>query len=103
METPDQVPETLELPPPEVRDWYFSFGYGQRLHAARAGEGEGEGEGIPLDNCYVLIRGDFQGARMRMYRLFGTVWCDQYAQLPPEITGKDLSFLIGPIGSSQSE
>lgn len=96
-----------EFTGPEVRDWYFTFGYGQRLQAMRArrnddDDGGGEGLGISLNDCYVKIHGDFNSARMRMYELFGTVWCDQYAKLPPEFKWIDLSILIGLTGSSQS-
>ena len=89
-----ETPETQPL-----CDWYFTFGYGQRLFAVRAGGGDPRGEGIPLDNCYVRIRGDFQTARERMYRLFGNAWCDQYKdQLPivPGLTYRDLTLLLPP-------
>ena len=101
METPETQPETPILPEAEVCDWYFTFGYGQRLFAVSAGGSDTQGEGIPLDNCYVRIYGDFQTAREHMYRLFGNVWCDQYKELPrvPGCTLRDLTLPLDlPVG-----
>jgi hypothetical protein len=68
----------------EIREWIFTFGFGQRLHAARRADGAAGavGAGLHLDGCYIRIRGDFTSARLEMIRLFGPVWCDQYEQLP---------------------
>jgi hypothetical protein len=66
----------------EVREWFFSFGYGQALRACTASGAYGGGEGIPLDNCFVRITGTHQGARAKMADLFGRCWCDQYNELP---------------------
>ena len=66
------------------RDWYFTFGYGQRLYAGHRDQVDIQGEGIPLDECYVVLHGTYLGTRQQMCTLFGRIWCDQYRELPPE-------------------
>jgi len=39
------------------------------------------GPGVSIDGYYVVIHGDFHGARARMVELFGATWCGQYAEL----------------------
>lgn len=85
-----------------METWYFTFGFGQTLRAFSAGGvADGLGEGVPLDNAYVAIRAEHAAAaRAEMVRLFGRVWCDQYAELPelPGLEWRDLTALI-PAGA----
>jgi hypothetical protein len=43
------------------QDWYFTFGCGQ-----------------PHENCYTVIHGEHDKARLEMVRRFGWKWCMQY-------------------------
>lgn len=84
---PDQATAVAvaDPPPDEIREWVFTFGYGQQLYAGRRADGAlgvVVAAGLPLDDCYIRIRGDFHSARREMIRLFGQIWCDQYKQLP---------------------
>jgi hypothetical protein len=60
-----------------AQNWYFTFGGGHRLRAARS-DGVTVGEGFPVADFYVMIHGTFLDARHEMIRLFGTVWSFQY-------------------------
>lgn len=74
-----------DLAPASTREWVFTFGYGQRLHAARCGQGAvgAVGDGLALDDCYIRIRAaSAKGARAEMIRLFGMAWSSQYPELP---------------------
>ncbi len=70
----------------EPRDWFFTFGHGQRIFAQNYKDASlGRpvvGQGVHLDGYYVVIHGDFHTARLRMHEIFGPVWCDQYQELP---------------------
>ena len=44
------------------QDWYFTFGWGQ-----------------PHQNCYHVIFGTYEEARLEMNLRFNRVWCGQYA------------------------
>jgi hypothetical protein len=66
-------------------DWYFTFGYGQRLLAAHS-DGGAQGDGFALDNFYMVIHGTFVSARAEMIRRVGQIWSSQYD--PAEWTGQ---------------
>lgn len=44
------------------QDWYFTFGWGQ-----------------PHQNCYTVIHGTYEEARVEMHRRYGGKWSSQYA------------------------
>lgn len=54
-------------PPEEVREWIFTFGYGQHHPLT----------GAPLDGHFVRISGTFSEARAAMVARFGTQWSFQ--------------------------
>lgn len=68
------------------RDWYFTFGFGQRLYARHYTDAERGapfvGQGVHLDGYYVVIHGLYHTARARMCEIFGPVWSFQYRELP---------------------
>jgi hypothetical protein len=45
----------------ERQDWFFTFGWGQ-----------------PNQNCYTVIHGTHDGARLEMVHRYGWKWCGQY-------------------------
>lgn len=50
----------------EVREWVFTFGFGQCV------------DGVALAGKYVRIRGTADDARAEMLRRFGRTWAFQY-------------------------
>ena len=63
-----------------AESWVFTFGDGQRARSTnRDGDRVGSGIGVPLRNRYVVIPGDCDIARLRMFAIFGAVWSMQYA------------------------
>lgn len=63
------------------RDWYFTFGHGQRgiaVTSFRTDPAEPQPGGFRLDDRYVRIHGTYMAARQRMVDMFGLVWCAQY-------------------------
>lgn len=81
--------------------FWFTFGYGQRLHAHTTTGAYGAA-GIPLDDCFVTIDApDAESARAEMMQRFGMVWCGQYAESPwrPGMPPMhDLTLLLPPHG-----
>ena len=52
----------------EIGAFYFTFGYGQRHRRT----------GAPMTNCYTVIEGTYDEARVRMIELFDNTWAFQY-------------------------
>lgn len=63
----------------EVREWIFTFGFGQRLVPLdSSGRVHDDRAGVPLAGLFARISGTWHGARVLMHEVFGQVYCDQY-------------------------
>jgi hypothetical protein len=72
-------PNPFADPAPDVNDWIFTFGYGQRLIPEPTFPEDPKVEGFPLANRFVRISGTHNDARTEMIRRFGRTWSFQYA------------------------
>lgn len=71
----DTAQRRLEETP---RDWFCTFGSGQRLVSVSQSATFPEGDGIDAQPFFVVVHGTYDQAVAEMNRMFGGVWSTLY-------------------------